>query len=151
MQCALASSQLNDILWVSVDHNGAVVGIVQSVSGNRATCDQDAPIDLDALEEFNTDVFIKPSEVGRVYVPSNEAPPNLSLSHPLSLISRPDTATFIQKIEREREARDRGEVKDNRGFFAKYWMYIVPVAILVLVSGITNPEPAANANGGASR
>lgn len=57
---------------------------------------------------------------------------------------RPDTATFIQKIEREREARDRGEVKDNRGFFAKYWMYIVPVAILVLVSGVTSPEPGAN-------
>lgn len=61
----------------------------------------------------------------------------------------PDTATFIQKIEREREARDRGEVKDNRGFFAKYWMYIVPVAILVLVSGVTSPE--GGGAGGAAR
>lgn len=60
------------------------------------------------------------------------------------IINRPDTATFIQKIEREREARDRGEVKDNRGFFAKYWMYIVPVAILVLVSGVTSPETGGN-------
>lgn len=67
-QCALASSQLNDILWVSVDHNGAVVGILQSVSGSRAICDKYTPIDLDALEEFNTDVFIKPSEIGRVSV-----------------------------------------------------------------------------------
>lgn len=65
------------------------------------------------------------------------------LIHP---IHSPDTATFIQKIEREREARDRGDVKDNRGFFAKYWMYIVPVAILVLVSGVTSPEA-----GGAAR
>lgn len=32
----------------------------------------------------------------------------------------PDTATYIQKLEREREARERGETKDNRSFFAKY-------------------------------
>lgn len=47
----------------------------------------------------------------------------------------PDTASFVQKVEREREARDRGEVKDNRSFIAKYWMYIVPVVILLLLSG----------------
>lgn len=64
-------------------------------------------------------------------------------------VQSPDTASFIQKIEREREARDRGEVKDTRGFFAKYWMYIVPVAILVLVSGVTSPE--AGGAGGAAR
>lgn len=35
-------------------------------------------------------------------------------------ISRPDTASYIQKLEREREAREKGEFKDNRSFFAKY-------------------------------
>lgn len=54
----------------------------------------------------------------------------------------PDTASYIQKLEREREAREKGEVKDNRSFLAKYWMYIVPVAIFVMISGATNPEPA---------
>ena len=58
----------------------------------------------------------------------------------------PDTASFIQKVERERDARERGEVKDNRGFFAKYWMYIVPVVILVFISSAGNPE-----GGGAAR
>ncbi|RVE43108.1 hypothetical protein evm_012249 [Chilo suppressalis] len=57
----------------------------------------------------------------------------------------PDTASYIQKLEREREAREKGEVKDNRSFLAKYWMYIVPVAIFVMISGATNPEPAAQA------
>lgn len=61
----------------------------------------------------------------------------------------PDTASFIQKMDREREARDRGEVKDNRGFFAKYWIYIVPVAILLLLSG-ASPDPGAGGNGGAA-
>lgn len=32
----------------------------------------------------------------------------------------PDTATYIQKLEREREARERGEAKDNRSFLARY-------------------------------
>ncbi|XP_028177340.1 ER membrane protein complex subunit 10 [Ostrinia nubilalis] len=54
----------------------------------------------------------------------------------------PDTASYIQKLEREREAREKGEVKDNRSFLAKYWMYIVPVAIFVMISGATNPEQA---------
>ena len=35
----------------------------------------------------------------------------------------PDTATYIHKIEREREARERGEAKDNRSFLAKYVSY----------------------------
>lgn len=47
-------------------------------------------------------------------------------------------------MEREREARDRGEVKDTRGFFAKYWIYIVPVAILLLLSG-ASPDGNAGA------
>lgn len=38
-------------------------------------------------------------------------------------IFRPDTASYIQKIEREKEARERGEVKDNRSFLAKYVRY----------------------------
>ncbi|XP_055316822.1 ER membrane protein complex subunit 10 [Sitodiplosis mosellana] len=116
--CAFANSQLNDILWVSVDYAANVLGIQHTVLGSGGSCSGDSTIDKDALEEFNTDVLVKRSELGQV----------------------PDTASFIQKLEREREARDHGEVKDHRGFFAKYWMYIVPVAILVLVSGATSPE-----------
>ncbi|CAB3224954.1 unnamed protein product [Arctia plantaginis] len=55
----------------------------------------------------------------------------------------PDTASYIQKLEREKEAREKGELKDNRSFLAKYWMYIVPIAIFVMISGAANPEPAA--------
>lgn len=72
---------------------------------------------------------------------------NIANSLVLFAFHRPDTASFIQKVEREREARDRGEVKDNRGFLAKYWIYIVPVAILLLLSGAS---PDGNASGGAA-
>ncbi|XP_041972830.1 ER membrane protein complex subunit 10-like [Aricia agestis] len=57
----------------------------------------------------------------------------------------PDTASYIQKLEREREAREKGEFKDNRSFLAKYWMYIVPIAIFVMISGAANPEAAQGA------
>ena len=36
----------------------------------------------------------------------------------------PDTATYIQKLEREREARERGEAKDNRSFLARYVSFL---------------------------
>lgn len=66
---------------------------------------------------------------------------NFYLRH-VELAPIPDTASYIQKVEREREAREKGELKDNRSFLAKYWMYIVPLAIFVMISGASNPEPA---------
>lgn len=39
----------------------------------------------------------------------------------LDLISfSPDTSAFIQKMEKEKEARERGETKDTRSFLTKY-------------------------------
>lgn len=54
----------------------------------------------------------------------------------------PDTASYVQKLVREKEAKEKGETKDNRSFFAKYWMYIVPVVIFLLISGAANPDGA---------
>ncbi|KAJ6647558.1 ER membrane protein complex subunit 10 [Pseudolycoriella hygida] len=116
--CALAASQLTDSLWVSLNHLGHVLGVSQSISGTGNCRDQSFNHQVDALEEFNTDVFVKHTELAPI----------------------PDTASFIQKMEREREARERGDVKDNRGFLAKYWMYLLPVVVLVLLSGASNPE-----------
>eukprot|EP00093_Oithona_nana_P013839 13839.XXX_173954_173162_1 [CDS] Oithona nana genome sequencing. len=47
----------------------------------------------------------------------------------------PDTASFVQKIEEEKLAKERGETKDNRSFFAKYWMYIIPFVLVLAMSG----------------
>ncbi|KAH8236147.1 hypothetical protein KR032_009654, partial [Drosophila birchii] len=119
--CRLLQAQLNDVLWISLDPSGFVTGITVSedAAPGKVECTQE---DLNKLAEsqFSTDVLIRHAELAPV----------------------PDTAGFIQKVEREREARERGEVRDNRGFFAKYWMYIVPVVLLVLVSGATNQDGA---------
>ncbi|CAD7003336.1 unnamed protein product [Ceratitis capitata] len=116
--CNLMSAQLNDILWVSIDNSGSVNGITVLTAGSdKCSCED---ISMSGLEDFNTDVLIRHTEMAPY----------------------PDTTTFIQKLEREREARERGEVRDNRGFFAKYWMYIVPVVLLLFISGATNQDNA---------
>ncbi|XP_059608836.1 ER membrane protein complex subunit 10 [Phlebotomus argentipes] len=122
--CLLLKNFLLDNLWVSLDHLGSVIGIHQVVAGSQA-CAEGEQLTAEFAGEFTTGVFVKQSELAPI----------------------PDTASFIQKLEREREARERGEVKDNRGFFAKYWMYIVPVVILLLLSGATNPDAAAGGGG----
>lgn len=81
---------------MSIDTSGSVLAITQTVSGS-GNC-QDLQVSSEDLENFNTHVIVKQMELAPV----------------------PDTTSFIQKLEREREARERGEVKDNRGFFAKY-------------------------------
>lgn len=61
-QCALAGSQLNDVLWVNVGHVGAVLGISQTISGS-ANCLNMMPVNAEALDEFNTDVYVKHTEM----------------------------------------------------------------------------------------
>jgi uncharacterized protein YuzE len=124
--CMLAEAELDDRLSVSLDYSGRVIGITLVIA-SKSTC-EGAVVPLNTLKEFTTSVYVRHSEVGPV----------------------PDTATYIQKIEKEREAKERGEVKDNRSILAKYWMYIVPVVILLMVSSMANPDAAAN-GGGAAR
>lgn len=53
----------------------------------------------------------------------------------------PDTATYIKRLEEERQNKLKEGKEDNRSFFAKYWIYIVPaVVILMMFSG---PEQGA--------
>ncbi|GFG36136.1 hypothetical protein Cfor_00855, partial [Coptotermes formosanus] len=93
--CSLAESHLSDVLTVSLDHTGSVIAV--SMSTSPAIC-EGRHISHEDLKHFNTTVFVKHMEQGPI----------------------PDTAAYIQKLEKEREARERGETKDNRSFFAKY-------------------------------
>jgi len=127
--CHLVHSQLNDLLTVSFDHNSAVLGINHRSVNLEALpdrCESISMSDLSRLDEFSTVVSLRSIEPAPV----------------------PDTTGFIQKIEKEKEARERGETKDNRSFLSKYWMYIVPAVILLLISGVTNPDQGAGGNSG---
>lgn len=96
--CSLLKTNFNDELWISIDGNGYVNSVTLSTSGIESNDCSMADYSSLAVEKFNTEVLVKHSEIAPF----------------------PDTASFVQKIEREREARDRGEVRDNRGFLAKY-------------------------------
>ncbi|KAI6191175.1 ER membrane protein complex subunit 10 [Aphelenchoides bicaudatus] len=52
----------------------------------------------------------------------------------------PDIATYLQRIEEEKRARQHGASQDNRSFFAKYWMYIVPAVIFLLVTNAISAD-----------
>ncbi|GMT04116.1 hypothetical protein PENTCL1PPCAC_26290, partial [Pristionchus entomophagus] len=54
-------------------------------------------------------------------------------------MSGPDTQSYLDKMDKEKKQRQHGAESDNRSFLAKYWMYIVPVVIFVLVSNAVNP------------
>lgn len=93
-QCHLLGTDLEDILTVWLDSVGEPVSVSQVSPG---PCSLDRP----TTSMWTTNVQIKYPDGGPV----------------------PDTASYISKLEREKEARDRGETKDNRSFLAKYVRY----------------------------
>ncbi|EFN80346.1 ER membrane protein complex subunit 10 [Harpegnathos saltator] len=115
--CYLLGSDLEDIITIWLDSAAEPVAVSISSSG---PCIFDNPF----TNMWTTNVIVRYPDGGPV----------------------PDTATYIQKLEREREARERGETKDNRSFLAKYWLYIVPALIFLLLSSATNPEAGAGAS-----
>ncbi|CAI5450756.1 unnamed protein product [Caenorhabditis angaria] len=56
------------------------------------------------------------------------------------VLPTPDTASFVQRIEQEKRAKQHGADADNRSFLAKYWMYILPVVLFAFLSNAVNPE-----------
>ncbi|KAL2714917.1 ER membrane protein complex subunit 10 [Vespula squamosa] len=120
--CYLLGSDLEDILTIWLDSAAEPIAVSLSSS---SPCVMDSPF----TNMWTTNIIVKYPDSGPV----------------------PDTAIYIQKLEREREARERGETKDNRSFLAKYWMYIVPVLIFVLLTSATNPEATAGGSGSGQR
>ncbi|XP_030845419.1 ER membrane protein complex subunit 10 [Strongylocentrotus purpuratus] len=109
--CALLESRLTDNITVSVDQSGNVLGV--SLVPMDGSCDRDPTVESSSLlDYFNTSVALQVTTAGPT----------------------PDTQAFVRKMEDEREMKEKGKGPDNRSFLAKYWMYIVPVVLFVLVS-----------------
>lgn len=128
--CGLVDAGLNDVFTVHLDWRSQVVGVsvapqgtpVAGKKGSKASSSSSVS-PTSSLSGFKTRVELQAMESG----------------------PQPDTAAFIQKMEQEKLAKQRGETKDNRSFFAKYWMYIVP---LVLVMAMNSASPEAQGGGG---
>nr|CAG4635209.1 EOG090X0JXR [Alona affinis] len=114
--CLLYESQLSDIITIYVDLMGQIYGV--SLSTSQHQC---GAWEVPRFEPvFNTTVLISYMEHGPV----------------------PDVAMYVQKQEQEKIAKERGETKDNRSFIAKYWMYILPLVLVFMMSGASNTEQA---------
>ncbi|XP_050420352.1 ER membrane protein complex subunit 10 [Adelges cooleyi] len=113
--CLIVGSKLNHFLTVHLDHFDMPFAV--NLATNTGNCNR--------FDEANTNKF-----TATIFFRRPETSPT------------PDTATYIQKIEREREAREKGKSNNNKSMLAKYWMYIVPLVIFMMIAGATNPEAA---------
>ncbi|CAH8505429.1 unnamed protein product [Schistosoma turkestanicum] len=77
--------------------------------------------------------------------------PDLSITfavHKPRLGPSPETAKYLEKLEKQREEMARAEQSDNRSFFAKYWTYIIPAVFLfILFSSMQDPNAAGGGGG----
>ena len=110
--CNLVNSGLHDVFTVHLDWRNKVVGVSLAAGIPKSSKDT-----LESANGFKSKVLVQHMEMG----------------------PQPDTAAFIQRMEQEKLAKERGETKDNRSFLAKYWMYIIPVVLVLAMSG-ANPE-----------
>ena len=60
----------------------------------------------------------------------------------------PDTESYLDKVKKEMEQKEKAAQGDNQSFLSKYWIYIVPFVIIMFLSNIINPEAAAGGAGG---
>ncbi|CAG0890041.1 unnamed protein product [Darwinula stevensoni] len=107
--CAMLESHFSDILRVTVDSDGNILGIWEVTNVEYCSIDSH----FETQNRFNTTLEIHMLEPGPT----------------------PDTASYLQKLEEDKMARERGDGKEQKSFFAKYWMYIIPVVIILMMSG----------------
>lgn len=108
--CSLYSSNLIDYITINLSPINEFLNV--NFHTNDPECRSEFPEKLS--NQFNTTILIDSGLIG----PS------------------PETATYIKRLEEERQNKAKEGKEDNRSFFAKYWVYIVPaVIILMMFSG----------------
>ncbi|CAE1260231.1 EMC10 [Acanthosepion pharaonis] len=118
LACQLYESGLSDHITLNVDPSGEVISV--SLSTSTGQCTGNTMPD-EAISSWNTTVEIIQTVPGPV----------------------PETQLYIDKLKREEHDKQKGQQGDNRSFFAKYWMYIVPSVILLMLASNADPQAAA--------
>jgi len=119
--CYLYGSGLQEAITVSIDYSGNVIGL--NIVSPRSQCSVDGGNYRNVPTLFNSSVIVQHQVAGAV----------------------PDVQPFIDQ-EMKKKRKDNPEGKDNRSFLAKYWMYILPVFLILMLSA--QAEPPAEGGGG---
>lgn len=105
--CSILNSKLSDIITINLSPLNEFISI--NLITTDPECSREVPKDLP--DEFKSIILIQSGSVGPI----------------------PDTATYIKRLEEERQSKLREGKEDNRSFFAKYWMYIMPAVIFLMI------------------
>ncbi|XP_065835947.1 ER membrane protein complex subunit 10-like [Oscarella lobularis] len=106
--CSLLKSGLTETIWIHKDDEGNIYGLSLEI---------DSPCSIYHHEtktpnQFNTTILIDQGAVSM----------------------GPDTQPFLDKLKREQQEKESG--KDNRSFLQKYWMYIVPLVLVLMMNSM---------------
>lgn len=116
--CSLYASNLADFLTVNLNPLNEFISV--NLYTTDPECSNTSHQDEVKLPtKFNTTILIETSPLG----------------------PKPDTATYIKRLEEERQSKMKEGKEDNRSFLAKYWIYIVPGVIILMMLG--GPEQGA--------